>query len=351
MTVLMFKGVNMRLRLLVDLLVYFIVRLAICFVQALPIETCQRLARVLAVLAHDVLRVRRGVVDENLRHAFPEWTPQQRSEVARNMWEHLLLLVCEVAQVPRKIRDTNWYRYVKLNNIDPMVVTLLQARPKVVLTGHFGNFEVGGFMCALLGFPTYTVVRPLDNPYLDRFLTRFRELAGQRILPKRGSAAQVQEVLDANGTLGLLGDQAAGKKGCRAEFFNRQAYCHKAIALFALSNKAPVMVTTTCRGRRPLQFEITMVGQFDPEQKEHNLTTVQDVTQWYCRLLEKDIRRAPHQYWWVHRLWKEVVRKTQPRRKRQSDRVRKPAADTAESVSPTVQIPGPPQQRDHRKTA
>jgi KDO2-lipid IV(A) lauroyltransferase len=347
----MFKGVNMRLRLPVHLLVYFVVRLVICFLQALPIDTCQRLSRMLAVLAHDILRVRRGVVDDNLRHAFPEWTPRQRGRVARDMWEHLLLLVCEVAQVPRKIRDTNWYQYVRLNNIDPMVLTLLQARPKVVLTGHFGNFEVGGFMCALLGFPTYTVVRPLDNPYLDRFLTRFRQLAGQRILPKQGSAAQVQEVLDANGTLGLLGDQAAGKKGCQADFFNRPASCHKAIALFALSNKAPVMVTTTRRGNRPLQFEITMVGQFDPDQPDDELKTVQDVTQWYCRLLEEDIRRAPHQYWWVHRLWKDVRKKTPRPGKRKQGPDRRPEAEKAESRGATVRIPQPPDRGDHRKSA
>jgi KDO2-lipid IV(A) lauroyltransferase len=313
----MFKGVNMRLKPAGDFVVYFAVRLVVCIIQALPIEVCQRLARLLAVLACDVVRVRFGVVDDNLKHAFPAWTADQRRAAARGMWEHLLLLVCELTQVPRKIRDTNWHRRVKLTNIEAMVEVLLQPRPKVVLTGHFGNFEVGGYMCALLGFPTHTIVRPLDNPLLDRFLSRFRLAAGQRILPKRGSAWQVQDVLDGNGTLGVLGDQAAGWKGCRVEFFNRTAYCHKAIAVFALANKAPIMVTTTTRRQRPLQFEIVYHGLFDAAAPDQQASTVTDVTQWYCNLLEEAIRRQPAQYWWVHRLWKVLKRhrRTKDRRK------------------------------------
>jgi KDO2-lipid IV(A) lauroyltransferase len=229
-----------------------------------------------------------------------------------------------------------------LTNIEPMVATLLQPRPKIVLTGHYGNFEVGGYMCALLGFPTHTVVRPLDNPFLDRFLARFRLAAGQRILPKMGSATQIQELLENNGVLGLLGDQAAGPKGCRADFFNRQVYCHKAIALFALVNKAPLLVTTTCRTTGPMKFEITLEGQNDPADPSQELGNARDVTQWYCGLLEDAIRRRPEQYWWVHRLWKDnlVRHKGKWRRKTESG-----------EMAEVVRMPRPDARGKRRKTA
>ena len=111
----------MRGQRIVDYLVYVVVRISICMVQAMRIETGQRLARGLAWLFCDVLRIRGGVVDDNLAHAFPEMTPDQRRRLARRMWEHLFLLVLEVAHAPRKIHETNWRDYVRLKNEEELV--------------------------------------------------------------------------------------------------------------------------------------------------------------------------------------------------------------------------------------
>src|SRR5208282_4122226 len=93
---------------ILDYLAYVVVRILICIVQALPLETGRSLARACAWLMSDVLRMRAKVVDENLAHAFPSLAPQERVKLARRMWEHLFLLVLEVANVPRKVHETNW---------------------------------------------------------------------------------------------------------------------------------------------------------------------------------------------------------------------------------------------------
>ena len=78
--------------------VYFCLRVVICVVQAIPIEACDRLARGLAWLIHDVLRIRAKLVDENLQHAFPDRSPAQRRAMALAMWRHVILMGCELAQ-------------------------------------------------------------------------------------------------------------------------------------------------------------------------------------------------------------------------------------------------------------
>ncbi len=343
----------MRLRSACDYLVYVMVRLVVCVAQALPIETCQRVAQFVAWLANDILRIRADVVDDNLQHGFPDWTAEQRRATARAMWEHLVLLVCELTHVPRKIRDTNWHRRVRLTNMEPLVAKVVVPGAIVVHKGHFGNVEVGGYMCALLGFPTHTVVRPLDNPYVDRFLTRFRLAGGQKILPKQGSATQVQELLESNGILGLLGDQAAGPKGCKADFFHRRTSCHKAIALFALVNQAPMLVTTTTRRGRPMQFEITLIGQHDPVAPVQELETPNQITQWYCELLEGAIRKAPEQYWWVHRLWKNMPENRKKRRRKAKAVATANRAErtTAAASSAVVRLPDSAEKIPRRKSA
>lgn len=284
-------------------LVYFLIRIVVCVVQSLSMDSCQRLARWLAWLAYDVLRIRRKTTDENLRHAFPEWTDRERMTLARRMWEHMTLMLCEIVHVPRKIHETNWREYVHIprDEMRVMVEHLLSPRPSVLVSGHFGNFEVGGVVSGLLGFPTFTVARPLDNPYLHTFVTRFRERTGQFMLPKRGSARQLDAILQAGGTMVLLADQAAGPKGCWVEFFGRPASCNKAVALFSLVNRAPMLMVYS-RRKRPLHFEIGVTAVFDPLKDE--MAGVKPLTQWYNRQLEAMVRRAPEQYWWLHDRWK-----------------------------------------------
>src|SRR5262245_46521625 len=100
---------------------YLLIRLFVCLLQAVPIGTCARLARGLAWLAMNVIPLRRGLVDENLRHAFPEMSAEERRQTARRMWEHLFLMVAEIAHFPRKVHDTNWRDYICFKNEAPMM--------------------------------------------------------------------------------------------------------------------------------------------------------------------------------------------------------------------------------------
>ncbi len=304
----------MRRRQIVDYLVYVAVRILICIVQAVPIESGQRLARLLARFFCDVLRIRSGVVDDNLAHAFPQMSASERLALARRMWEHLFVLVLEIAHTPRKIHETNWRDYVVLRNEAELVRGLIDDRPLLIIASHLGNFEVGGYVLGVLGFPTYTVARTLDNLYLDRFLNDFRGRTGQHMIPKNGGFEQITRVLASGGTMTFLADQYAGPKGCWVQFFGRPASAHKAIALLALDNNARMSVSTAQRLDRPMHFELWNYTTIDPQQVANSLGTVPELTQWYSTRLEELIRRAPDQYWWLHRRWKDTREKRSEKR-------------------------------------
>jgi Kdo2-lipid IVA lauroyltransferase/acyltransferase len=291
-------------------LVYLFVRFVLCLIQAMPLRTCARLARQLGWFLYAVVKLRRDVVEENLGYAFPDLTQAQRDRIAVASYEHMILMICEIAHAPRKIHETNWREWVTVTNRAKIVEFLIDRRPAVLVSAHYGNFEVAGYMTGVLSVPTFTVARTLDNPFLDRFLNRFREAKGQFIVGKDGSAGQIDDVLSRGGKLVLLGDQHAGPKGCWVDFFGRQASCHKAIAVFPLTAGAPLAVLY---GRRvagqPLRIELGMNGYLDPAEPGTELGGVKPVTQWYNRRLEELIREMPEQYWWVHRRWREPPKK------------------------------------------
>jgi len=276
----------------------------IAAVQALPLSACDRLASFLAWLVGEKIGFRRKVVEENLQTAFPEWAPQQRRRCARRMWRHLFLMVTEIAHTPRKMHRTNWRERYVVPEVESIIRHMMLDRPKVLISGHYGNFELGGYLMGLFGFATHTVARPIDNPYVDRYINEFRGRTGQYMLPKQGSRDAIERVLSNNGILALLGDQAAGEKACWVEFFGRPASTHKAVSLFTLSYEAPTIVLAAQRVGGPLFYRGVLAGKLDPQSPEFTQGTTTDMTQWFTTQLEQLIRQAPEQYWWVHRRWK-----------------------------------------------
>ncbi len=291
-------------RKLIDYSTYLVVRVLIAVIQALPLETCEKIASVMATLAGRILRIRGRVVEENLRTAFPDMPAEERDALAWEMWRHLILMIMEIALTPRKVHETNWKEHSHIVNQEPFVRTLLSGRPLVLISGHFGNFELGGYLMGLFGFPTYTVARELDNRYLDRFVNDFRGRTDQYMLPKKGSGADIQKMLERGGILTLLGDQHAGQRQCWVNFFGKPASTHKAVSVFSLGNQAPTMVSYARRVGRALHYEVGPEAICDPRDPNFELGSVPLLAQWYTSHLENLIRRSPGQYWWLHRRWK-----------------------------------------------
>ncbi|MCS7238583.1 MAG: lysophospholipid acyltransferase family protein [Thermoguttaceae bacterium] len=292
-------------KLCVDFVAYLGVRLVATVAEVLSAESVRALAKFLSWLAADVLKIRRRVIVENLGYAFPAVTAAERQQLVRKMWEHLFLLAYEILLTPRKIHETNWRKFVRLCKHEGPLLDILRGRPLVLVTGHFGNFEIGGYVLALLGVPLYSVARPIDNPFLDRFLTRLRTAGGQMLIPKLGATEAVDQVAKEGKTVAFLADQSAGPKGCFVDFFGRKASTFKAVALVSLVHQAPIVVCYARRRERVFQFDLEVLGVFDPLRDSHVSADVPSITQWFTTVLEEEIRQHPEQYWWLHRRWKE----------------------------------------------
>ncbi len=298
------------LRNILDYIVYLIVRVAICVVQSIPIDVCARCADVLAIIFGDLLRVRAKLVDSNLAHAFPELSKKERKIISRKMWRHLFLMVAEVAHAPRQMHGLNWWRYIRIENGQKMFSALQDDRPMILITAHFGNFEMGGYLLGLLGYPTFSVARKLDNPYLNEFISDFRGRTGQYIIDKNEGYEDILTVLEQKGVMAFLADQSAGKRGAWINFFNRPASAYKAMALLSLQYDAPIFICFATRtDDQPMHFTMKCVDSLDPRELPPDISTVQQITQWHASRLEEEIRRIPHQYWWLHNRWKTYGRK------------------------------------------
>ena len=295
----------------IDWLAYLGLRCVVCLIHSVSLESCDYACHVLAKILADWVLLRQRVIDANLILVYGDLTKEELSLLRRRMWHNLFLMVCEIAHAPRKIHRTNWRDHFFMPDKEQVFQLMMDPRATVLVTGHFGNFEVAGYTMGVLGTPLATIARPLDNPFVDQYLADFRSVDGQKLLPKDGSSVAVQELLNAGGSLAILADQHAGGKGVWVDFFGHPTSCHKALALFVLSAGAPMVVNYIRRLDRPLRYEMGVTGVAEPEllnseEVPEYLESVVALTEWYNARLEEAIRMAPEQYWWLHRRWREL---------------------------------------------
>ena len=292
----------------VNYAVYLLVRIVVCIVQALPFSAACRFGEFLGWLAYRINRRHREVARDNIRRAFPgQYSEAQIDALVRGVYRHFCTVVIEIAHLPRRLHLTNWKEHIDLVGGREIVDRLLSGRPLLLVTGHFGNWEMGGFALGLFGFRTHAIARPLDNPYLEDYLRRFREKTGQKLLAKRGDFDQMEALLRSGGVIGTLADQDAGQRGLFVDFFGRPASTHKAIALLALEHRVPLAVVGTPRlnGR----YRVLIGDLIFPEEYDKHPDAVRAITQRFTTALEKLIRLAPEQYFWLHRRWKHAPAK------------------------------------------
>lgn len=286
-----------------DYAVFLVIRVVVAFLQALSFEKGCGIARLLAWVVYKLDKRHRNVALENIEHAFPgKYTDEQRHAIVLNVYTHFLTMLIEIVHMPRRLHIYNWRRYAELVNGGVMVDALLSDRPLLIVTGHYGNWEMAGYALGLFGFRTYAIARPLDNPYLDDFLRGFRERTGQRLLAKHGDFDKMQKILDEGGAMATLADQDAGHRGVFVDYFGRPASTHKAVALMAIEHDVLIAVAGTPKIRG--SYQITTGEVVDPRDFAGSPNAVKNLTQSFTTALEKLVRIAPHQYFWVHRRWK-----------------------------------------------
>jgi KDO2-lipid IV(A) lauroyltransferase len=174
----------------------------------------------------------------------------------------------------------------------------------IMLTGHYGNWEVLGYVLATLGFQTTSIARPLDNRYVNQWLMGVREKKGQRIIDKTGATSEVTGVLASGGTVGFIADQNAGSKGMFVDFFGRKASTYKSIGLLAMEYNVPVVVGYSRRLDERFRFAVGVQDIIYPEDWKSQDDPLRYITQRYTKGIENFVRDDPGQYLWVHRRWK-----------------------------------------------
>ncbi|MFQ5495383.1 MAG: lysophospholipid acyltransferase family protein [Phycisphaerae bacterium] len=291
-------------------LFYMVVRVVFAVMQMFPIDWNLRSARGVAALWPIFMRRHRDRAVEALRRSFGQaYPPHQIERVADRCLESWAMFAVEAICLPRLIHEANWPRYIRLKGFRPVLGLMLSGRGVIYVTAHYGSFELSAHLLAILGFDVVTVMRPLDNAYLNAYLVQSRRMRGLTMLDKKGAAASAERILGEGRMLAFAGDQDAGRKGLFVDFFGRPASTYKSIGLLAMATGCPIVVAYTRRLGHAARYEVGVQRVIEPHEWEKQQDPLRWITQTYTSAMEAFVREAPEQYLWIHRRWK-----SQPRR-------------------------------------
>ncbi|TAL26386.1 MAG: lipid A biosynthesis acyltransferase [Nitrospirae bacterium] len=176
------------------------------------------------------------------------------------------------------------------------------------LTGHCGNWELLGTAVAAKLADISIVARPINNPYINKFIVNGRQRHGNSIIAKQGALKVIIKRLREGGCVGILMDQSVlSDEGYVIDFLGRGAWTTKMPALIARKTGAavlPVFIRRTDRGHSLKIYPEVELSNTDDKEK-----AVLEDTKKFSGFIEGYIKENPSEWLWIHRRWKRVNNK------------------------------------------
>jgi Kdo2-lipid IVA lauroyltransferase/acyltransferase len=281
--------------------------LAWCVVKSigtLPRPLARAVGISLALLIYLLHGKLRRVGMRNLQLAFPEMSARERRRLVRKVFTSLGRQFAEVCLFPRYTKE-NVSEAVIYDGFENYDRASQRGKGVLFLTGHLGGWELSAFAHSLYGHPLYFVMRPLDNPYLDALVRRYRTLHGNTPILKDDPARKLLRAMKQGFTVGILMDtNMTPPEGIFVDFFGMPACTASGLARIALRTDAAVVPGFTLWDPVLRKYRL----RFDPAvplvRTGNNEEDILANTQRFTKVIEDFVRRYPDQWLWVHRRWK-----------------------------------------------
>ena len=253
-----------------------------------------RYAHKLAQIFYNHLVIRQKEARKNIAIAFPRYSEARRELILKNSYIFFIRNTMQFLSFPRGFQDAD----ITVNGKKYLDEALSKKRGVILVTGHFGVWEI---MLAWFGLNKYSMLavgQKQKNFGADTFVNQLRENTGIKMISRKSSLEFMYEALARNDILTLASDQDAKKRGIFVKFFNLPASTPKGAARFHLEYGSP-LIFVTCHLEIPNNHVLDIL----PVSADSN-SNIESITQSFTLMLEKIITEYPEQYFWFHRRWK-----------------------------------------------
>ncbi len=274
------------------------------FVRHLNRSGMQRMAEAFGDFVFYVLKPRRRLVEGNLTLAFPEKSKKEIIRIARQVYRNQTVNLFETLRLPLLKNKKDAEELIDIDVDDFLKRIRRQNGGSVVVSAHFGNWELMGICIGLLVSPITVVAQRLKNKKLNDDLEHIRSLHGNRVIYRARALRGGLALLDEGGILTILGDQADPKGGFVMDFLGRKASVYLGPAFLALKARAPLCVVL-CRRQQGGKYVLD-IEEIETSGLVCCKDDIKTLTRRCTKVIEKYIYKYPEQWFWVHNRWKKT---------------------------------------------
>lgn len=260
-------------------------------------------AKLLALFFYYVLKIRRTTVISNLRTAFPELPEQEIKTIALRNYKSFCLMLVELFFIKNSSKE----KIIEAVDCEDLLNLHSQGRfaeGGFFLTAHYGNWEIGGISAGLqLNIEMNVLAKPQRNSLFFKWLNDVRESFGNKVIPLGTSVRDVYKAINEKKMVGVVGDQRGPIEGERVKFFGKDTAVFQGTASIALKKKVPI-VTALLERQNDYTYK-AIIEEIDYSKFQGtDQEIIHRINQEYMNILERQIRKKPEQWFWMHKIWK-----------------------------------------------
>lgn len=282
---------------------YVAVLIGVRIAQSMSHRTADRFGAMLGNIGHALLGSRRRIAFDNLKQAMgDELTDEEIRGIVKRVFQNIGRTLVDFARLG-SITHEHILKWVTGDVTANLKEASDRGKGAVIVTAHYGSWELSGGNMIARGFPTDYLVGTQHNQKVDELFNDLRRQIGVGIIPLKTSIRGIFKALKANRMVAIVADQHASSGGVAVEFFGRQAATPKGPAAFAAKAGCPILAFTMRRVRYDKHEVMTCPPIYSPNTGDTE-KDIEIMTTTYTKFFEDCIRKYPDQWMWTHRRWK-----------------------------------------------
>jgi len=273
-----------------------------CF-RLLGLNLSRKFATVLTLVFFYLIPIRKKVVFNNLKIAFPENDVHTNKKLAFRIYLSFAITLVEILYLPY-IKQEQLINEVMCSNPELIIEKFREGKGLILLSSHFGNWEFGAISIAMqVHLPFSVIVKPLRNPLVYEWMNNFRTKFGNEVVPLGISIRKTYQTLKQKKVVAMVADQRGPREGVKVDFFGRKVSVYTGPAALALKTGAPLICGIAVR-QKDYKYKMDLVEISQQNLPDGEEEKILEISQRYTSYLEKVIRENPEQWLWMHNRWK-----------------------------------------------
>ncbi|MBN1405493.1 MAG: lysophospholipid acyltransferase family protein [Candidatus Omnitrophica bacterium] len=282
-------------------LLYILLLVVDKIILSFPVDFAIAIGRYFGILAYFILPKFSKIAKENLKNAFPDKTPAEINRITMGVFRNLGMNAAEVLSISKIKKQA--LRRIYSTGFDKIDKALEKGKGAIILSAHFGNWELLPVYFVAKGYPSNVVARHIYYEKYDEWVSLLRKTTGVNIIFRDESPRKIVEALKSNELLGIMPDQDIDSiEGVFVKFFKRPAYTPTAPVALSAKIGSPILPCFIIRERN--RHKIIIEDPVNLKSTGNEERDITENTQAWSDVIESYIKKYPEHWVWMHKRWK-----------------------------------------------